>query len=219
MKKTTETTSDKIISEYMDTVLVNGKNPESIYQFSKKMNIEESEFYKHFSSFEQIENEIFSLFSENSIKLLEKNKDFNKFTSKDKLLSFYYTFFENLTANRSYVFFALNGFDSKLQSFKKLSKMKETFIEFVNTLEVERINLTQEKLQKIQNKGIEEGFWIQLLLTLKFWMKDTSPSFEKTDIFIEKSIHASFEAMNTKPVKSIIDFGKFILKENMNFKL
>jgi hypothetical protein len=31
--------------------------------------------------------------------------------------------------------------------------------------------------------------WIQLLLTLKFWLDDVSPKFEKTDIYIEKSVN------------------------------
>jgi hypothetical protein len=49
---------------------------------------------------------------------------------------------------------------------------------------------------------------------MKFWMDDSSASFEKTDIFIEKSVNASFELMNIKPIQSLVDLGKFILKEN-----
>ena len=97
--------------------------------------------------------------------------------------------------------------------------MKQEFIEFVNHIGIEKLDLKQEKLQKIQNKGFEEGFWVQFLLILKFWMNDTSPSFEKTDVFIEKSVHASFDMINTQPIKSFIDLGKFILKEKMDFKL
>lgn len=219
MKKKKEITPQEIISSFMDQSLSNGKAPKSIYKFSKEMNIEESEFYKFFSSFEQIEAEIFSLFVKNTIELLNKNEEFSEFHSKDKLLSFYFTLFENLTANRSYVLFALNEQDSKLKSLKKLHSMKTAFLGFINSLEIEKIDLKQERLQKIQNKGFEEGFWIQLLLVLKYWMNDTSPSFEKTDIFIEKSLHASFEIMNTAPVKSFIDLGKFLLKEKMDFKL
>ena len=102
---------------------------------------------------------------------------------------------------------------------KKLKSLKNEFLIFINSLEIDKIDLKQEKFQKLQDKGFEEGFWIQLLLALKFWMNDTSPSFEKTDIFIEKSLHASFEIMNTTPIKSFIDLGKFILKEKMDFKL
>lgn len=219
MEATNEITEIEIISKYMDLVLTNGKKPDSIYKFAKEIEMEESHFYTYFSSIEHLEMKIFSVFYTNTISLLERNEEFNTFTAKDKLLSFYFTFFENLTANRSYVLYALNNDQLKLKTLKKLKGLKSNFSDFVNTLQIQKLDLKQEKLQKIQNKGFEEGFWIQFLLVLKFWMNDTSPSFEKTDLFIEKSIHASFDMINTKPIKSFIDLGKFILKEKMDFKL
>jgi hypothetical protein len=54
------------------------------------------------------------------------------------------------------------------------------------------------------------------MITLKFWLDDTSASFEKTDIFIEKSVNTSFDILNIAPIKSVIDFGKFIFKEKMH---
>ena len=46
-------------------------------------------------------------------------------------------------------------------------------------------------------------------------MDDTSTSFEKTDIFIEKAVNTSFDILNITPLKSLIDFGKFIFKEKV----
>jgi hypothetical protein len=53
---------------------------------------------------------------------------------------------------------------------------------------------------------------------MKFWLDDSSPAFEKTDIYIEKSIKATFELMNIAPIDSLIDFGKFIYKEKIYSK-
>jgi hypothetical protein len=50
-----------------------------------------------------------------------------------------------------------------------------------------------------------------LLLTLKFWLDDVSPKFEKTDIYIEKSVNLSF--MDT-PIDSLIDLGNLFSKKN-----
>jgi hypothetical protein len=55
-------------------------------------------------------------------------------------------------------------------------------------------------------------------LTLKFWLDDDSAAFEKTDIYIEKSVKASFELLNVAPLDSLIDFGKFIFKEKIYTK-
>ena len=47
-------------------------------------------------------------------------------------------------------------------------------------------------------------------------MDDTSASFEKTDVFIEKSVNTSFDVLQVTPLKSVIDLGKFLFKEKMN---
>ena len=56
------------------------------------------------------------------------------------------------------------------------------------------------------------------MATLKFWMDDTSPNFEKTDIFIEKSVDTSFELFEIKPLKKLIDLGKFLFNEKVKSK-
>ena len=84
----------EMVSKYIDILLESGKEPSSIYQFSKTLNIDEREFYKYFSSFEHLDKRIFTLFFQNALSLLEKNKDFIKYESRNKLLSFYFTFME-----------------------------------------------------------------------------------------------------------------------------
>jgi hypothetical protein len=100
----------------------------------------------------------------------------------------------------------------------KLSSLKTSYLEFVSNTITEDIKTKQEKLQNFQEKAIQESFWFQLLLTMKFWMDDSSPALEKTDIYIEKSINTAFELINIAPLDSLIDFGKFIFKEKIYSK-
>jgi hypothetical protein len=58
-----------------------------------------------------------------------------------------------------------------------------------------------------------EAAWVQLLFILKFWLDDTSPDFEKTDVAIEKSIAVAFEVFDNNQLETIFDFGKFLWKE------
>jgi hypothetical protein len=150
---------------------------------------------------------------------LNKSEDFQSFDARNKLLSFYFTFFENLTANRSYVVFALHQHKNKLKQLAVLSDLKHSFTNFIDTLEIETIDLKQEKIQNFQNKTLKESAWFQLLITIKFWLDDTSAAFEKTDIFIEKAVNTSFDLVNIKPLESLIDLGKFLFKEKMNLKV
>jgi len=137
------------------------------------------------------------------------------FDSRNKLLSFYYTFFELLTANRSYVVFALDHHKNNLRKLRSFSKLKQRFTMYIKHLDIKTLDVRQDTLEKIQNRTLEESAWLQLLVIMKFWLEDTSPSFEKTDIFIEKAVNTSFDLIDIQPLRSIIDLGKFLFKEKM----
>ena len=214
MAKKKKVTQQDIISMYMDYVLEHNEEPKSVYKFTKDNNFDESLFYQSFASFESIKSSIFTVFFENTMVLLGKSEEFEGFDAKNKLLSFYYTFFEMLTANRSYVVYALQKED-KLKGLKSLKSLGVHFRKFIDGLEIEKLDFKQERLEKLQDKALSESAWAQLLLTMKFWLDDTSPAFEKTDVFIEKSVKASFDIMNIAPIKSVIDLGKFLFKEKM----
>ena len=44
-------------------------------------------------------------------------------------------------------------------------------------------------------------------------MNDNSADFEQTDVAIEKSVKVIFDVFATKPLESVLDFGKFLFKE------
>lgn len=208
-------TADKLVSQFMEATLENNEKPKSVYQFAKSHNFSEGEFYTFFGTLESLEKEIFNRFLVKTLELLEKDKDYEYYDMKTKTLSFYFTFFEILTANRSYVVLSLKENRNPLNGLMQLSDLRHGFKGFVSSIISDECRLKQEKFQKIQEKSLQETAWIHLLMTLKFWMDDSSASFEKTDLFIEKSVKASFELMNTAPLESIIDFGKFIFKEKI----
>lgn len=211
--KKSEITRDKIVSMYMQYKLENGEKPKSVYQFAKENGLEEKEFYSFFGTFETIEKEIFKIFLENTLALIQKDPSYASYDMKSKLLSFYFTFFELLSANRSYVLMSLKEHQNQLKNLMQLSSLRIEFKNYVSEIMTDEVRIQFEKLQKFQEKTIQESAWIQLLLTLKFWMEDESPAYEKTDIFIEKSVKVSFELMNIAPLESLIDLGKFLFKE------
>jgi len=205
-----------IISFYMDYVLSHGEQPKTVYVFAKENNFEEQKFYEYFGSFNVLEQSVFKIFFDNTHDILEKSEEYLNFDPRNKLLSFYYTFFEILTANRSYVIHTLDDNKNQLKTLKTLSKLKQRFNNYIEHLNIQTVDIKQEQLEKLQNRSLKETAWLQLLITMKFWIDDTSSGFEKTDIFIEKSVKASFDLIDTTPLKSLIDLGKFLFKEKMH---
>lgn len=215
MAKKKNLSQERITEIYTQYVMELGSSPNSVYKFCKENNINEREFYNYFSDLRSIEQNFFKLICENTIATLENNKEYREFDNRNKLLSFYYTFFENLTMNRSFVLYALDQKQNKIKTLKTLIKLKESYTKYIRSLDIETINIEQKKVQDFQMKTIEESAWLQLLFTIKFWIDDSSKAFEKTDIFIEKSVNTTFDLINTKPLKSIIDLGKFLYKEKI----
>jgi hypothetical protein len=216
MTKNKKITSSEITSYYMGYLLENGSKPASVYLFAKENNFEESIFYEYFGSFEAIEKSIFNTIFETTQNTLGKSKEYESFDARNKLLSFYFTFFENLSANRSFMLILLGEPKEQLKKLSILKDFKKNYTNYVDTLEIETIDFKQKNITQIQRKSIKESAWVQFIITLKFWLNDSSASFEKTDVFIEKSINTSFDLIDTTPLKSIIDFGKFLYKEKMN---
>ena len=215
MTKEKNTKTPDIISAYMQYVLEHNAPPKNVYAFAKANDFEEADFYNQFGSFEAVERAIFNAFFDKTMALLEDSKEYNSFDAQNKLLTFYYTFFELLKANRSYVVHALSHHKNKLKVFSTLGGLRQRFKKFVENIQIETIDLEQKELEELKQKGVFEFTWGQLLFILKFWLDDMSPGFEKTDILIEKSITTGFDLLDTKPLKSLIDLGKFLFKEKM----
>ena len=74
----------------------------------------------------QLKAAVFETFFENTLQLLSKSEDYQNYDARNKLLSFYFTFFELLTANRSYVVYAFHKGKKQPKEFKKLEWFSES---------------------------------------------------------------------------------------------
>lgn len=212
MAKNKKISREIIQNYYMTYILENNQTPTSVYHFCKENNVEEASFYSYFGNIQALQQSIFESYIDNTLSILRKSDEYESFDNRTKLLSFYYTFFEVLTVNRSFVTIVLENYKD-VKNIKALGNLKSKFIQFIETLEIEIPDFKLDKIESIQHKTLKETAWIQLLFTIKFWLYDTSANLEKTDLFIEKSVNASFDLMDVKPVKSVMDFGKFLFKE------
>ena len=153
----------KIYDAYSTQVLEHEKEPKSVYLFCKKNKIEETDFYKSFASLEDIKESIFSKFFDNAYMLISKEKGFDAQVPKEKLLSFYFTFFEVLLINRSYVLFILSNSGEKMQKLSSLRRLRNSFKQFASGL-IEQGNTSKQSiLTKHPELIFSEGAWLQLL--------------------------------------------------------
>lgn len=207
-----EKKSPDILALYMEHALEHEHFPNSVYKFCKVNKIEESVFYQHYASLDTVKHSVWAAFFDNVHALLEKNESFSSLSRKDRLLSFYYTFFEVLLLNRSYVLMALNQGDQPMKNLGQLKDLRKSVKRFAEEL-IEEGNEDKSRFTTNPVELFSEATWAQLLLLMKFWLSDTSKRFEKTDALIEKSVNVVFEVFDNTRLDTILDLGKFLWKE------
>jgi len=204
---------NQIISLYINSVLENNEPPKNIFLFCKQNNIEESEFYSFFGSFDAVKQTVWVKFFENAVEAISKEPSYHSFTNKNKLLTLYFTLFEILTLNRSYILYSLKDNKEGLKNLRDLKLFRNHFKDFIVTLLKSESSEKHQKVAKVTEPVFSEGGWLQFLFILKFWIDDSSKGFEKTDIVIEKSVNTIVDLLDTKPLENLFDLGKFLWKE------
>ncbi|MEA1787553.1 TetR family transcriptional regulator C-terminal domain-containing protein [Arenibacter sp. GZD96] len=213
---TKETTPETLIAHYMNYVLEHEHHPKSVYKFCQSLGIEEPAFYALFGSLEGLKKAIWTTFYDNVQSLLQANEAYQGYGQREKLLTFFFTLFEILTLNRSYVLFCLKEHRPMLKNLPQLKDMRKRLLGFATDLIDEGNAKKTYKLTQHHPRLFSEAAWLQFLFLLQFWMDDASAGFEKTDIAIEKSVNTAFDVFDNTPLDNIIDFGKFLFKEKMD---
>ena len=90
-----------ILKKYSDYILRHNHPPKNVYSFCEDNEIAENDFYSFFANFQELEKEYLIYFFEERLFLLADDANYVEMNSKTKLLSLYYTYFEQLTLNRS----------------------------------------------------------------------------------------------------------------------
>ena len=214
-KKQSPSLRQKIFSAYMTSVLESEHFPTSVYKFSKELGIEDAQFYGEFGSLDAVKKEIWAEFFDQTIHRIEKDKNYEGYANREKILSFFYTFFELLALNRSYVLFALGSDAPPSRQLAQLGTLRKKVRGYAKGLIEAGNEDKQTKITRHQPSLFSEGAWVQMLFLLRFWMKDDSPGFEKTDVAIEKSVNTIFDIFDNTPLERVLDFGKFLYKEHM----
>ncbi len=215
-KPTTGASGDKITNAYREYLLTEGKKPASVFKFCKDIRISEDEFYKHFGSFEALEKAIWKAFIDKTRKRLESDDAYASFTSREKILTFYFALAELLKSDRSFVLHQLKLFKNPAMPPTFLKGFKASFEEWISGVLNEGKNTGEVAKRPFIDERYQGLFWLHLMFILQFWIKDESSNFDNTDAAIEKSVNLAFDLIGKGVLDNALDFGKFLYQNAKN---
>ena len=203
---------EKIEAVYWDDTLKIGAQPASVYAFCDKHGLAEGDFYQHFTSFYGIEGAYWKSLITDTLAVLEKDEDAKGYDAHQRLLAFYYTFFENILKHRSRFVTRFPkglspGRNSCLKGFNQEFKRFADQILAQAREEGAIRSCDNNRLQEVQ----EHGLYAQFRTLINFYRQDSSEGFEDTDAFIEKTVKFGFDAARMPLIDSGIDLLRFAL--------
>jgi Tetracyclin repressor-like, C-terminal domain len=210
----------QIQSAYIDYVLTHNEQPKSVYTFAKKLKMTEADFYQFYSSFTAIERAIWADLTITVIAQIKDQEIWPQYSSREKILSFFYGLIEVLKSQRSFVVYTLSQHGKKLSTPEVLTDAKAIFDNFSEDVLNDGLDSGELAERKYFSKRYKDALWVQFAFIVNFWAEDDSNGFEKTDEAIEKGINLSFDLFQRSPIDNLFEYGKFLarnskLKEKM----
>lgn len=215
-------TKQSIQKAYIDYVLTEGEQPKSVYIFAKKNKMTEAEFYNFFGSFDAIEQSVWTDMAATTLAEIKTQEVWPQYTSREKALSFFYSFFEHAKSNRSFATYSAKKINKGFSTPKLWEGLKAEFEAFSTVILQDGIESGELTDRKFFAERYKDALWVQFVFTLNFWINDMSSGFEKTDEAIEKGVNVTFDLFQRSPIDNLIDYGKFLaknsgIKEKMGF--
>ncbi len=204
-------TASELRVAYQHYVTHKGRRPKSIAKFCSKRNLTEKDFYAHYASFAQLEEDTWMHLLAQTLQTLASDETYSSYSVKEKLLSFYFTLFQEAQVQRSYFQFVSGNLrDPKLL---KNNAFREKMMAYFQDLTQEGVDSNEIQARWQLERQYPHAAWVQFLFLWNFWLQDQSAGFTDTDLAIEKSVRWVFDLTGPSGFDSGIDLVKFLFRQ------
>lgn len=204
-------TKQSIKQAYKELAVADKMLPLSLKLVGEKADLSLAEVRDLYPGSLDIQREIWLEYLRETLETVEKSPEFVEYLVREKLLAFYFTFFELLSDDREF----LQLFKEKLGIWNYnpefMEFFKTAFLEFVGMLIAEGSSNEEIAERMVLGNQYTGWHWPQLLYLVNQWLNDETESFAQTDQAIEKSVNLGFDIMGRNLFDSAFDFLKFVM--------
>lgn len=209
----TELNPETVLSTFVEACEREGHLPQSLASFAQKQGYDPTALKKMFPTLLNLEQQVYGAFFKQTLSLLERDETYAEYSPQERILAFYYTWFEILAANHTYVELSLKQGLAALVSLPKLMPLKKRFCDYVRSLKLPLLNPLIDLFKPLQQSLLAEAGWSQFLTLLGYWLQDRSPDKARSDMLIEKSVAAAVEVGDALSFTRTVDWVRFWVEE------
>lgn len=191
----------RILQAY-ETMVVMDESPINALTLAERAGVDESTFYQHYANADAVGRQIWANLGEQVFGKLNESETFHSYSAREKLLTIYFTFFDQALTKRLFI-------ERTLDRPALLSSYKDAFLQFVNDVVQEGIASEEIKERLSLSNYYGQMMWELHLRLIRFWLQDDSPRFEKTDRAVEVYAKLPLEFMGHNILDSVLETAKF----------
>lgn len=193
---------EKIIEAYK-AMLIAGEKPLNSYTLCQKVGMKEKEFFELYSSADDVGRKVFGLLAEEAIEALNASKEAQQYSSQDKIMAYYYTFFQIAVSHRSFIDAAFHKDKGLLRDYRVKYK------EYIGDVIQEGIAMEEIVERLSLSSYYPDMLWQLHLRLINFWLADTSEHFVETEKAIAIYSQLPLELMGHNLLDSFLETAKF----------
>jgi len=202
METTVNTELEAKFIEAYKAAIIGGEENVNAFTLAQKIGATEQDFYQLFNSPEDLGRKIWAGIGEEVISRLNQSESFANYTSREKILTYFFTFFEVAATNRVFI-------ETTASQLRLLRTYKEQFKTFISDIIQEGIVADEIKERLSLSNYYPDMLWDLHYRLLRFWLQDTSEHFTETDKAIEIFSKVPLEFMGHNILDSVYETVKF----------
>lgn len=197
---------------YADWMERKGSRPFTVYQFLKKTDFGEEDFYGQFRTIGEMERAYWQEQFSAVRAALSADPVYASYSVREKLLAFYFTLIEHLRERRPLVRTILEKRGPLRLWPPALKSFRQLFVSFAGELVEEGLTSGEIADRPFITGRYPEALSLQLLFVLRFWSRDKSEELQDTDAAIEKTVRFSFDLLESNSIDSFFDLSRFLVQ-------
>ncbi|MGF1452427.1 MAG: hypothetical protein ACFB21_10185 [Opitutales bacterium] len=202
--------ADRILDAFWEYRLEHGCPPASAYVLCKQLGLSEREFYQHFASLDAIESVTWERLITATEATLRADADYAGYPARQKLLAFFYTYFEHALGQRSRLLAAFPRFKPGPVPCP-LDRARKAFVAWAETVVDEAIASQEFADRKQLSERYPDLLFGLFWYVADFNLRDRSDGFQDSDAMVEKSVNTFCDGAGNQFLDSAFDLAKFVL--------
>ena len=199
-----------VLASFWTHWLEEGERPKSVFKLCQIAGVSERDFYSQYGSLDALEKASWRQLVRDTIAKLESDAEYGTYNARQKLLAFYYTYFDIALEWRSRLLLAFPKFRVGFPP-DNLKGFREAFIDWVKPVLKEAVDTNEIAERKRINDRYPEAIFGMAWFLTDYNLMDESEGFQDTDALVEKTVNTFFDAAPTQVVDTGFDLLKFLI--------